>query len=244
MNTLLSTKLVKSSSWLLTFIKRLFIMNEGDRMNTYFETTNDKQIKYAVKVDKAKLRSLRAKILKNCLAKRKCTDKKQPWDFINWLKSNPAISDISYVENGCWEDFYGDTKLYDVNYLKLDYPPLLLFIDDILEDDYTEFAKLLDLLNSPKSAYKPTSPLKPNKKSITLSLGNISTASLDKQINHLTELKEELEAHEEWSRLNSHLEPIETYYEAIKECIHLTKVDEIDLETINRVKNFQKVNGR
>lgn len=208
----------------------------------YFEKTETSVIKYRVEIDIEALKELRETIITNCSIRRKKEIKNTNRIVLFSLRyecqkgKNRAIT---YQVVGEQEYFDGPNEdILDIQYVEYTFPPIITYIDEVLKGNQTN----LDLL------LHPTMPEQQKQKDDTEALQRLQTINLsgihdaqdiEATIQELQEIQENMIALKEHQELNKNIIPASAYFNAIRECIHLIKIDEIDLETYTRMEEFQ-----
>lgn len=209
----------------------------------YFKTTETSVIKYRVEIDTQALQSLREEIITNCSIREKKEIKNASWVVLASLRyecqkgKNRAIT---YQVVGTHEYFDGpDEDILDIQYVEYTFPPIISYIDEVLKGNYTN----LDLLLNPtfKEESKQPEDAQIWKKLHRISLAKVnSLEGIENTIQKLENIKETLLAIKERQELNKNRIPVSNYFEEMKACIVLTKIDEIDLDTYQRVQQFYR----
>ena len=211
----------------------------------YIRKENDKLVKYNVNYDKSLLNEIRLDIIENCGIRKHISE---DTDYPGYLLDEKLVRNYSASETGKVREYDVEIRdIYHVEYDLITEPKLAYLIGSFLDSKDTTLLKyvlgdkefidtnanstleyiyalrvdtiknIVDLLNSKK--YK----------------GKIEFHKLRLLIDGLEHLENDITLNE---KLN--LKDQVEYLDIIKEAITLTKVDEIDSDTYEKVMKFKK----
>lgn len=207
----------------------------------YYKETEQSIIKYQVEIDVKVLESLREEIIANCSIKERKEIKGVTRIVLSRLyRESPKgkTRGITYQVVGEQEYFDGpDEDILDIQYIEYTFPPIVAYIDEVLKGNYAHLDFLLNPIAEEQPKQAEDASIWKRLHRISLTKVN-SLEAIENTIQKLKNIKEDLTAVQQQQALNKNQVPVSNYFQAIQACIQLTEVDEIDLDTCQRVKQF------
>lgn len=207
----------------------------------YYEETENSIIKYEVQVDKERLEKVRKIIIFQC--------SKRFYKEGHWLP-NVAVYPLYHDEHfinirttvaGVQEYFDGPNEdMYDVEYIELEFPEIIQYIDQVLNGNYSNLSKLLE---NPLEESKLEEPEQINQlyqdASSLIAKARIHTVEhIDELICGLQGIKSKIEKLQNIVQANENRHSVAMYHLDIIGCIQLIKIEEMDKDIYQKVMQF------
>ena len=203
----------------------------------YYKKKGRDIIKYEVIIDNEKLNKIRFQVINNCShiehIKNSVTDRMRPNEFDYEHIRNYKEKYIGVIE---YNDFYSSPEdAYEVEYDYYNHPPLVGYIDKLLNGDTSAIEEIEKLKD--KIVDKEQKLLEEQQKIIS-KLNSMKDLNKEKQIYLLNENQEKLLEYYKEKELNKNQVPSSKYKNKVLNCIELKELEIIPYKTVLEVMKF------
>lgn len=203
----------------------------------YYKKKGKDIIKYEIKIDTEKLSKIRFQIINNCShiehIKNSVTDRMRPNEFDYEHIRNYNEKYIGRIE---YNDFYSMPEDgYSVEYDYYNHPPLVKYIDNLLNGDTSAIEEIQKLKDD---VVDKEQELLDEQQKIINKLNSMIEKNKQTQIYLLNENQEKLLEYYKEKELNKNQVPSTRYKRQVLNCIEFKEVEIISYKTVLEVMKF------
>lgn len=204
----------------------------------YIEETDNEVVKYEVKLDTDRLKSLKEEIIEKCSEiDHRCyeSDYEPGYDFFE----THHIENYHSTKTGKTKEYFEETRdIYKIEYDEYKSPLIVDYIDILINGDTT----VIPSLKHYSSFSHPLGAVRESEKAVKCTLINYLNKPLEEiEIESLTQSIHTLSCLKEDIIKNKNQKSVSVYYDDVMKCITLTEVDRMDKAAIRRVEGFQGI---